>query len=102
VADIFVSYTSSDRDWAQWIATDLRALGHNPHVHEWEVGPGDDIVAWMEKHHAAAHHVLCVVSPHYLKAAYSMLEHAALWRAVREPSSFLLYASTTGSLAPRD
>jgi hypothetical protein len=46
----------------------------------------------MEKHHGAADHVLCVVSAQYLKAAYSMLEHnAALWRAVREPSSFLLY-----------
>ena len=91
MADIFVSYTSSDRQWAQWIAADLRALGHDPHVHEWEIGPGGDIVAWMEQHHAAADHVLCVVSPQYLRAAYSMLEHnAALWRAVREHSSFLL------------
>ena len=92
VADIFVSYTSSDREWAQWIATDLHTLGHVPHVHEWEIGPGDDIVAWMEQRHAAADHVLCVVSPEYLNAAYSMLEHnAALWRSVRERSSFLLY-----------
>ena len=37
VADIFVSYTSSDRDWAFWIAKELEALGHTPHVHEWEI-----------------------------------------------------------------
>ena len=37
VADIFVSYTSSDRDWAFWIAKELEALGHAPHVHEWEI-----------------------------------------------------------------
>jgi hypothetical protein len=68
VADIFVSYTSSDRDWAFWIAKELRALGHAPHVHEWEINAGDDIYAWMEAHEDAADHVLCVISDEYLKA----------------------------------
>ena len=63
---------------------DLRALGHTPRVHEWEIGPGEDILAWMEQHHAAADHVLCVVSEEYLKAPYSTLERqAAVWRAVK-------------------
>jgi hypothetical protein len=61
VADIFVSYTNSDCDWAMWIATELRALGHKPHVHEWEIGAGDDIYAWMEARQDAADHMLCVV-----------------------------------------
>jgi TIR domain len=39
MADIFVSYTISDREWAYWIAKELEALGHTPHVHEWEVKP---------------------------------------------------------------
>ncbi len=30
VADIFVSYTSSDRDWAFWIGQELEKLGHLP------------------------------------------------------------------------
>jgi hypothetical protein len=38
---IFVSYTSADRDWAHWIAWTLREAGHEPFVHEWEIGPGD-------------------------------------------------------------
>jgi hypothetical protein len=42
VADIFISYTSSDRDWAFWIAKELEALGHTPHIHEWEIKGGDD------------------------------------------------------------
>jgi hypothetical protein len=37
VADIFVSYTSSDRDRAFWIGQELKKLGHIPHVHEWEI-----------------------------------------------------------------
>jgi hypothetical protein len=34
MADIFISFTLSDRDWAFWIAHELDALGHVPHVHE--------------------------------------------------------------------
>jgi tetratricopeptide (TPR) repeat protein len=91
VADIFVSYTSSDRDWAFWIAQELKALGHTPHVHEWEVKGGDDIYAWMESRHDAADHVLCVVSDDYLKAPYSTLErNAALWQAASKRPRFVL------------
>jgi hypothetical protein len=28
MADIFISYTAADRDWAFWIAKELEALGH--------------------------------------------------------------------------
>ena len=85
MSDIFVSYTSSDRDWAHWIGKELEALGHEPHVHEWEIGKGADILDWMEQRHAAADHVLCVVSDAYLKAPYSTLErNAAVWRAAKE------------------
>jgi hypothetical protein len=34
VADIFVSYTHSDREWAHWIGAELKALGHITHIHE--------------------------------------------------------------------
>jgi hypothetical protein len=44
VADIFVSFSKSDRQWAHWIAQELTALDHEPHVHDWEIGPGEDIV----------------------------------------------------------
>jgi hypothetical protein len=93
VADIFVSYTSSDRDWAFWIAKELAALDHKPHIHEWEVGPGADIYAWMEARHDAADYVLCVVSDEYLKETnfYSQLERrAALWQAAGKRPGFVL------------
>jgi len=77
VADIFVSYTKSDSDWAFWVAKELEALGHTPHIHEWEIKGGDDIYAWMAAHLDAADHVLCVVSDEYLKAPYWTLERNA-------------------------
>jgi hypothetical protein len=91
MADYFISYTSSDRDWAQWIGKELEALAHTPHIHEWEIAGGDDIYAWMEARHDAADHVLCVVSDEYLKAPYSTLErNAALWQAAKNRTSFVL------------
>jgi TIR domain len=91
VADIFVSYTSSDRDWAFWIGKELSALGHMPHIHEWEIKAGGDIYAWMEQRHDSADHVLCVVSDDYLKAPYSTLErNEALWQAAAKWPGFVL------------
>jgi hypothetical protein len=94
MADIFVSYTSSDRDWAFWIAKELETLGHMPRVHEWEINSGNDIYAWMETRHDAADHVLCVVSDDYLTAPYSTLErNAALWQEAAKRPGFVLFVA---------
>jgi hypothetical protein len=86
VADIFVSYTSSDRHWAFWIGHELEALGHVPHIHEWEISGGGDIMAWMEERHQAADHILCVISAVYLIKPYSSWERrAAQWAATERP-----------------
>ena len=86
----FRQLTSSDRDWAFWIAKELEALGHLPRVHELEIDRGDDIYAWMEQRHDAADHVLCVVSDDYLKAPDSTLErNAAIWHATLRRSGFV-------------
>src|SRR5262249_18392821 len=84
MADIFVSYTSKDRDWAFWVGQELEALGHTPHIHEWEIAGGGDIAAWMEERHHQADHVLCVISEEYLAKPYSSWERrAAQWAAAK-------------------
>jgi tetratricopeptide (TPR) repeat protein len=94
MADIFISYTASDRDWAFWIAKELEALGQTPRIHEWAIKGGDDIYAWMEERHDAADHVLCVVSDEYLSAPYSTLErNAALWQAASKRPGFVLFVA---------
>src|SRR5580704_6828453 len=101
MADIFISYTASDRDWAFWIAKELEALGHAPHIHEWEIKSGDDIYAWMEARHDAADHVLCVVSDDYLTAPYSTLErNAALWQAASRRPGFALFVAVKACRFP--
>jgi tetratricopeptide (TPR) repeat protein len=101
MADIFVSYTSSDRKWTEWIANELKTLGHAPHVHDWEIKGSGDIYGWMEQHHDAADHVLCVISDDYLKAPYSKLErHAALWQAAEKRPGFVLLVAVKSCTLP--
>ena len=101
VADIFVSYTSKDCEWANWIGLELKALGHLPHVHEWEITGGDDIYSWMEQRHDAADHVLCVISDDYLNAPYSTLErNAALWQAASKRPGFILLVAVKACRLP--
>jgi tetratricopeptide (TPR) repeat protein len=101
MADIFVSYTSSDRDWAFWIGQQIEKLGHAAHVHEWEIAGGGDIFAWMEDHLDDASHVLCVISDAYLKAPYSALERrAAQWAAIKKRPNFALPVFVEACEAP--
>lgn len=78
-----VSYTSSDRECAFRIATQLKTLGHLPH-HDWEIKDSDDIYGWMEQRHDRADHAICVISDEYLKA---ILVWSATLRCGRWPRS---------------
>jgi tetratricopeptide (TPR) repeat protein len=91
VSDIFVSYSSSDRDWAFWIAHQLEKLGHTPHIHEWEIAAGGNIARWMEERLERADHVLCIVSSEYLAKPYSSWERrAAAWSVASSRPNFVL------------
>jgi tetratricopeptide (TPR) repeat protein len=101
MTDIFISYTSSDRDWAFWIAHELEALGHAAHVHEWEIPAGGNIMAWMEQRHDTADHILCIISKAYLAQPYSSLERqAAQWAAASERPGFALPVFVEACKAP--
>src|SRR3954451_10564752 len=77
---IFVSYTSADRDWAHWIAWTLKEAGYEPFVHEWEVGAGESIPAWMERRLGEADRLIGVFSEKYTEALFSKSERtAAYW-----------------------
>jgi len=99
--DIFVSYTSSDRDWAFWIGQELEKLGYTPRIHEWEISGGGDIAAWMEERHHNAEHILCVISNAYLTKPYSSWERrAAQWAAATDRPNFALPVFVESCEAP--
>jgi tetratricopeptide (TPR) repeat protein len=91
VADIFVSYTSKDRDWAFWIGQELEKLKHVPRIDAWEIPGGGNIMAWMLERLDTANHTLCVISPDYYNGPFASAEfQAALWAAQEARTNFLL------------
>ena len=101
MADIFVSYTVSDRDWAFWIGQELEKLGHSAHIHEWEIDAGGNIPAWMQERQDKADHTLCVVSAAYLSRPYSSWElQAAQWATASERPNFMLPVFVENCKAP--
>ncbi len=100
--DIFVSYTSSDKDWAFWIGQQLEKLGHTVHIHEWEISAGENIAAWMEKRLDDADFVMCVISRAYLSKDYSNWERqSGQWEAVSNRRNFVLPVFIEDCEAPR-
>jgi hypothetical protein len=75
-ADFFVSYTSADRTWAEWIAWQLEAEGYQVVVQVWDFTPGHDWVHEMQQATATAKRVVVVLSPAYLGSGQGEAE----WR----------------------
>jgi hypothetical protein len=47
--DFFVSYTGSDEGWAEWIAWQLKAAGHQVRLQKWHFEAGSDVMAEMDE-----------------------------------------------------
>jgi hypothetical protein len=75
-ADFFVSYTSADRAWAEWIAWQLETEGYNVIVQAWDFTPGNDWAHEMRHATATAERVVAVLSAAYLRSAQGEAE----WR----------------------
>jgi hypothetical protein len=76
-ADFFVSYTSADRAWAEWIAWQLEAEGYQVIVQAWDFGAGGDWVHEMQQATTTAERVVAVLSAAYLESVHGEAE----WRA---------------------
>jgi tetratricopeptide (TPR) repeat protein len=77
-ADFFVSYTSTDRAWAEWIAWQLEADGYQVVIQAWDFRPGSDFLQQMHQVVQKAKRTIAVLSPAYLTSAFGGAE----WRAV--------------------
>jgi TIR domain len=83
-ADFFVSYTSSDRAWAEWVAWQLEAEGYQVVVQAWDFTPGHDWAHEMQQATTTAKRVVAVLSAAYLKSGHGEAE----WRTfyAKDPS----------------
>jgi TIR domain len=82
--DFFVSYTSTDRAWAEWIAWQLEAEGYQVVLQAWDFGPGLDWAHEMQHAITTAERVMAVLSTAYLESAHGEAEWLAFY--ARDPS----------------
>ncbi|MET0551621.1 MAG: toll/interleukin-1 receptor domain-containing protein [Vicinamibacteria bacterium] len=75
--DFFVSYTSVDKTWAEWIAWQLEAAGYSVVIQAWDFRPGENFVVEMQTAAAEAERTLLVLSGDYLKSAFGRSEWTA-------------------------
>ncbi|MEZ5930603.1 MAG: FxSxx-COOH system tetratricopeptide repeat protein [Alphaproteobacteria bacterium] len=80
---IFVSYNQADRAWAEWIAWELEAHGHEAIIQAWDFR--GNFVLEMQKAAAESDKTVAVLSQHYVDALYTQPEWAAAF--ARDPRS---------------
>jgi hypothetical protein len=78
--DFFVSYTTADRPWAEWIAWELENAGHTVIVQAWDFSPGSNFVLAMHDAAQRARRTVAVLSPAFLESPYAAAEWAAAFR----------------------
>src|SRR5258708_1794886 len=79
--DFFISYTSSDRQWAEWIAMQLDQAGYTLFIQAWDFRPGSNFVAEMDNAAKRAERTVLVLSPAYLESDFAFAEWATAFRS---------------------
>jgi tetratricopeptide (TPR) repeat protein len=82
--DFFVSYTSADRPWAEWIAWELEYAGFSVVVQAWDIQPGSNFVHEMHEATRVAERTVAVLSPAFLASEFCEAEWGVALR--RDPS----------------
>jgi len=76
VADFFISYSSADRAWAEWIAWELKEAGYEVVIQAWHFRAGSSFPLEMKKA-AEAKYTVAVLSPSYFASKFCQSEWAA-------------------------
>jgi len=79
--DFFISYTSADQQWAEWIAWTLEEAGYSTRIQAWDFTPGSSFPAEMRKAAAESKKTLAVLSSDYLDSDFAMSEWDAAFAA---------------------
>ncbi|MGH1366453.1 MAG: TIR domain-containing protein [Calditrichia bacterium] len=71
--DFFISYTSADRKWAEWIGWHLEEAGYTVFMQAWDFRPGQSFVRNMQQG-ANCKRTIAVLSPAYFKSEFTASE----------------------------
>ncbi|TCJ40419.1 toll/interleukin-1 receptor domain-containing protein [Parafrankia sp. BMG5.11] len=79
--DFFVSYTQTDRPWAEWIAWTLEDASYRVLIQAWDFTPGSNWGTGMDRGVAAAQRTIAVFSTAYTRSVYGAAEWQVAWSA---------------------
>jgi tetratricopeptide (TPR) repeat protein len=68
--DFFISYTSPDRVWAEWVAWQLEDEGWTTVLQAWDFTPGHNFIERMRDALEQADRTIALLSPAYLASPY--------------------------------
>lgn len=77
MTDFFISYTSADEPWAEWVGFVLEEEGFSVILQAWDFRPGSNFVLEMQRAAATADRTIMVLSPDYTKSQFAAPEWAA-------------------------
>lgn len=72
--DFFISYTSSDSNFATWVAELLEENGHSTTIQEWDFKPGDNFVSKINEALSECEKLIVILSESYLKSGWCEME----------------------------
>jgi len=72
--DFFISYTSADQGWAEWIAWQLEAEGYTTRIQAWDFLAGSNFVHEMDTATKQATRTIAVLSPDYFTSHFTSSE----------------------------
>jgi tetratricopeptide (TPR) repeat protein len=75
--DFFISYNQADRQWAEWVAWQLKEAGYTVTLQAWDFRPGSNFIIEMHRAAREAQRTIAVLSPDYLTAQFPQPEWAA-------------------------
>ena len=83
--DFFISYTSADVRWAEWIAWHLEDKGYSVVIQKWDFRVGENFLANMDDAIRECDRTIAVMSPAYFASTYCRME----WTAALKYESLL-------------
>lgn len=77
--DFFISFTSVDHKYAQWVNQTLKKAGHTTFIQGYDIKIADNFVNNMHIGIRDTRYTIAVLSPDYLKSNYAREEWQASW-----------------------
>ncbi len=77
--DFFISYTKTDREWAEWIAWQLESVGYTTVLQVWDFLPGCNFILKMDQVLKETRRTIAIISTEYFKSLMGSSEWAAVF-----------------------